>query len=90
MRFVRLYARLSTTRPGGMGASSIPVDKIWQWCDRKGIHHEVADYVESVVHAVDYEILAIHEAKMKSERRRGSPPPAPDTEPRERTPRRKR
>lgn len=88
---MRLYAKLSTMRPPGMGTARIPVDKIWDWCDRKGVHPEVAEYVEFVITSVDIEILELHEAKQKLERARSkkAPPPDDDEAPRARGRRRR-
>lgn len=53
MRCVNAWRDLSTCRQIGMEVGPIPIDKIWAWCDRRGLDSEAADAVEHVIRQLD-------------------------------------
>lgn len=50
---IRAWRELGTCRPIGMAVGWIPIDKVWQWCDRHGFDRAAADMVESVIMQLD-------------------------------------
>lgn len=55
MVLARAYAKLSTCRTfTAVGIGPIPIDRVWEWLDRKGIRDpRVRDHAEAVLSAID-------------------------------------
>lgn len=55
---VAAYVEVSTDRcPVGMGIGPVRTSAISEWCDRRGLDHDVAEHLRRVLRVVDAETL---------------------------------
>lgn len=60
------WSAVSTCRPAGWGIGPIPQSAIDDWCDRRGLDLDAADFLSDAIRYVDNLVLERESAKQRA------------------------